>query len=126
MTALQELAVRTQEITKIPTEFRCKQTVTVHDSHIATELFLVAREAVNNIIKHAQAHHIRITLKQIQEDVFLEVWDDGIGIPIEKQSSGIGLQIMAYRASALHGSFKVERNGTVGSRIVCRIPVKAY
>ena len=126
MTALQELAARTHEITKIPTEFRCKQTVTVHDSHIATELFLVAREAVNNIIKHAHANHIRITLKQIQDDVFLEVWDDGIGIPMDKQSGGIGLQIMAYRASALHGSLKIERNGTVGSRVVCRIPVKAH
>jgi len=122
MTALQRLARTNQKLSNIPTEFHCKSIVPVHDANIATQLFMVAREAVNNCVKHSKARHIRITLEVDAAELILEVWDDGIGITRGQESEGIGMQIMAYRAGAMNGSLKIESSEKKGTRLICRVP----
>ena len=126
MAALQNLARTNQERSQIPTEFLCHSRVPVHDAQTATQLFLVAREAVNNCVKHSQAKYIGITLEADATELILEVSDDGIGIDFGPKSEGIGLQIMTYRANAMNGSLKIETSETQGTRLICRVPLNQH
>ena len=122
-TALQSLAKEIQSISGIACHFVCDQSVLLDDSQIATQLFLIAREAINNCIKHSQAHQIRVTLGIVNNVAVLEVWDDGVGIPEDYRTNGIGLHVMAYRANAMSGSLTIEENDRGGTRVLCRIPL---
>ena len=122
-TALQSLAKEIQSISGISCHFVCDQSVLLDDSQIATQLFLIAREAINNCIKHSQAHQIRVTLGIVNNVAVLEVWDDGVGIPEDYRTNGIGLHVMAYRANAMSGSLTIEENDRGGTRVLCRIPL---
>jgi two-component system, chemotaxis family, CheB/CheR fusion protein len=126
MAALQALAKRTEADTGIPCEFHCDPAVLLEDSQVATQLFLIAREAVNNCVKHARASQIRLTLEVVNSDAMLRVWDNGIGIRKEGRVNGIGLHIMAYRAGAMNGTINIERNEAGGTRVVCRISLKKH
>ena len=121
--ALQNLARETEERTKISCQLFCDKNVQLDDARIATQLFLIAREAVNNCVKHAKAHQIRILFRVADSVSTLEVQDDGIGIPDDYRTNGVGLHIMAYRTNAMNGSLRIERLDSCGTQVICRIPL---
>ena len=67
-------------------------------------LYQIAREAVNNSLKHAQAKRIVVTLTVGATVISLAVDDDGIGFePVPGRAAGLGLQSLGLRARALRG-----------------------
>ena len=58
----------------------------------------------------------------VNEEVGLEIVDDGVGIPAER-SAGVGLSSMRERASELGGSCIVERAPKGGTRVLVRLPL---
>ncbi len=80
MAALSDLANRTNQKDKVTCVFDCPQPVLVEDNLVATQLYLIAQEAVHNAVKHARCKNIRISVESDQRLV-LRVQDDGIGIP---------------------------------------------
>ncbi|MHC4094360.1 MAG: PAS domain S-box protein [Planctomycetota bacterium] len=101
MTALQEHAANVEELYDIVCTFKCDRPVLVHEGAVATHLYRIAQEAVNNATKHAQAQRIEITIAADDERrVTLTVRDDGVGLPDDfDRTDGMGLRIMNYRAS---------------------------
>ena len=82
-------------------------------------LALVLREAVTNVVRHANASHCRVELGQVNGHCRLEVCDDGRGgLAVE----GNGLRGMRERVESLGGS--VERDVTRGTRIIVQLPIK--
>jgi GAF domain-containing protein/HAMP domain-containing protein len=73
-------------------------------------LYRIAQEALNNALKHAQAHIVKVQLCQDHRRVMLEVADDGIGFDpaSAKEQSGLGLSGMEERAAALGARMAVE------------------
>jgi signal transduction histidine kinase len=69
-------------------------------------LFSIAREAVNNVVKHSQAAHAVVRLK-LDEPMGLEVTDDGLGFDPHAPSCGVGLTGMRERAAEIGWSFAV-------------------
>ena len=82
-------------------------------------LYRIAQEALNNILKHAQAHHVAVSLCQGQGIVTLEIVDDGIGFdPTEARGGGgIGLRGMEERASAIGASLEIESAAGSGTTV---------
>ena len=72
-------------------------------------VYLIFKEAINNIAKHAQANQATIRLFQEANTLNLEVLDDGIGYEKEEESSGIGLQNIRARVHLLNGTFSIVR-----------------
>jgi signal transduction histidine kinase len=73
-------------------------------------LLLIAKEAINNILKHANATRIDVFLKEQDNLVLLVIQDNGIGMKdTEKTFSGNGLQNMKYRAEKINGNFKIKK-----------------
>jgi signal transduction histidine kinase len=82
-------------------------------------LYGIAREALNNILKHAQASTIAVSLAYDQPTVVLEIRDDGIGFdPDQVQDlGGMGLRGMKERAVQLGGRFVLSSSPESGTLI---------
>lgn len=66
-------------------------------------LLQIVREALANVLKHAQASHAWVRLNQIAGKLRLQIEDDGIGIQKTAARHHYGMAIMEERARALHG-----------------------
>lgn len=90
---------------------------------VASQLYHIAQEALNNVVRHASATRIEVTLRKDGPDVVLTIGDDGVGLAsIQKDDSGRGLRFMRYRASTVHGSLKIVRKKEGGTAVICRVP----
>ena len=87
-------------------------------------LLLIAKEAINNILKHAKSTRIDVFLKEQDNRIFLEIQDNGIGMKdTEKNFSGNGLQNMKNRTEKINGVFKIKSEVGVGTTISCLVPL---
>ena len=86
-------------------------------------LLLIAKEAINNILKHAKSTQIDVSLKSQDMMVLLEIRDNGIGMEDpEKNFSGNGLRNMNYRTEKIDGKFMIKSEVGVGTTITCLVP----
>jgi signal transduction histidine kinase len=93
---------------------------------MATHLYHIAQEAVNNAIKHGHAKIILIRLFAGEHEGTLFIRDDGLGIerPLGPHT-GVGMHIMNYRAGMIGGTLEVRRDQPKGTIVTCRFPVEA-
>ena len=93
-------------------------------------IFYIAEEAVNNARKHAQAAHIWVRLKSLEDDMaLLEIEDDGVGFDVgavdstyEKRGS-LGLVNIRERAELVNGISHIDSAEGKGARIRVVIPL---
>jgi len=124
MSALQQWAGEVEDLFAISCRFQCFTPVLIHDDTVATHLYYVAREAVNNAIKHGHASQIVIRLAADQRQGALTIQDDGYGIGSNVPGNkGMGLHLMNYRARMVGGSLEVQRVSTGGTMVTCLFPV---
>lgn len=93
------------------------------DEKVEFEIYQVALELVNNIIKHAQASEVELHLSENNGLLRLTVSDNGIGFNSELLSKGIGLNSIGSRIDSIQGSWKVESSPANGTRIVAEVPL---
>jgi signal transduction histidine kinase len=121
MVALQGLAENMTERYRVPCSFDSDGVVHVRDTKVATQLYRIAQESVMNAIKHARARRIDIRLEETEEDVTLEVSDDGVGLPSQPQEDGLGLRLMTHGAALVGADFKVQRKSGGGTIVRCSV-----
>jgi hypothetical protein len=93
------------------------------DSHKELFLFRIAQEALNNVIKYANATKSTIILHYEKEELRLAIADNGRGMDLTtKPRIGSGLLNMESRAKLLNGSFHIE-SGNEGTCITVIIPL---
>lgn len=124
MNALRELVESTRTLARIDCEFTCDPVALVADAHIATHLYRIAQEAVNNALKHSQARGIHVSLEDTGELLTLTVRDNGRGAAkASAQGTGMGLRVMKYRADLIGAKLDVDsapRRGTCVTCAVCK------
>jgi len=121
--ALREMVSHAQEQSGVHCEFEWQERLSISDEEIVIHLFRIAQEAIRNALKHARATHLRVTLENVNGAVQLTVEDNGKGLSDSDRSrKGLGLRIMAYRASLIGGDLKLEKGPEGGTRIVCFVP----
>jgi PAS domain S-box-containing protein len=126
MSALQMWAAEVEDIFGISCRFECEPAVLIYDDAMATHLYHIAQEAVNNALKHGHACKILIRLTAENERGMLVVSDDGGGIgEIRGNSQGMGLHIMNYRAGMIGGTLEVASESPRGTTVTCIFPLKA-
>ena len=105
---------------------RCESVapVILRNSAVATHLYRIAQEAVNNALKHGRARSIALRLLTQKEGLELRVEDDGAGMPARKarRTGGMGIQIMLYRARSIGGSLLVRARDFGGTVVSCCVP----
>jgi signal transduction histidine kinase len=87
-------------------------------------IYLVAKEALNNVMKHAHAKEVRLRVRQMGKQMEIEITDNGRGFEPDKTQSGrkgSGLQNMRARMEGLGGQFRVESTPGNGTRLTLTI-----
>ncbi len=88
-----------------------------------TEIYYIVEEALNNILKHANAKSIFVKLKQRKESVFLEIVDNGCGFNYDNvKFGGKGLGNIKERAKRIKGKLKITSSLEHGTKITLVVP----
>jgi signal transduction histidine kinase len=91
-------------------------------------LLRTAQEALANTAKHAAASRVGLTLSYFDDEVVLDVRDDGRGFDPQSVGSaagGFGLVAMRQRIEGLSGTLDVESEPGLGTAISARVPAAA-
>jgi len=123
--ALEQAALKLCGDAKLSCQFRQRGKKLNLSGEIQNELFRIAQEALVNVVKHAQAKSVCITLESQAGRVCLSIKDDGIGLATAKrpdQSHGFGMGTMRERAQGIGGRFRVESRPGRGTTIRVEVP----
>jgi PAS domain S-box-containing protein len=125
LSALHKWANEVEQLFRIGCNFRCERPIEIHDANLATNLYRIAQEAVNNAIRHGKSRNIFIGLSGKSGIGTLTIQDDGEGFPKKPPAQpGAGLSIMNYRADMVGGSLKVQPNEGRGVTVTCMFPLR--
>src|SRR5262249_31618880 len=80
LAALEDLAADTTEKSGVLVHFSSPEHLSVADHAVATHLFRIAQEAVNNALRHGHPHQINLALHGEGDSLSLTIEDDGVGI----------------------------------------------
>jgi signal transduction histidine kinase len=88
-------------------------------------VFRIVQEALANVLKHARATAVEVTVEIVEPWLLVRVRDDGIGVPPERLLAlrTHGLAAMRQRARGLGGHWHVRRPATGGTEIEVRLPL---
>lgn len=98
------------------------------DSKIAIFLYRMFQEAVNNILKHSEADEVIVTLEQKNQELTLQVADNGIGVKYSElqslleSSTGNGLRNIKHRCKLIGAKFNMESRENIGTFISINLP----
>ncbi len=92
---------------------------------VESGLYRIAQEVLNNVLKHAAAQSITVSLCRAEEAVILEIMDDGAGFDMAaaREQGGLGLAGMQERAAEINGRLTIDSKPGQGTRV--RIEVAA-
>ena len=97
----------------------------VRDPALATALFRIVQEALNNVVRHAQAANVWVDLQSNETDLILRVRDDGKGMAITSGYSGMGLSSMRERARGVGGRLEIDSAPGEGCSVTLRLALSA-
>ncbi|MBV9463472.1 MAG: sensor histidine kinase, partial [Verrucomicrobiae bacterium] len=122
-TAFQKLADNTSQRYGVECRFASEGEVNLRDSALASQLYRIAQEAITNSIRHAKANRIDLRLAKIGGVLDLTIIDNGTGLRSSSGTDGLGVRIMAHRASVIGGTFEISNAAQGGASVRCRCPL---
>jgi len=93
------------------------------DASIRREVFLVFKEAVNNLVRHSGCRTADIEFRASDDSLTLRLSDDGQGFDVTQESEGHGLVSMRERATAIGGTFYVSSSQGQGTTVTLAVPL---
>lgn len=122
MSALEELSASVANLYGIRCFCDVQHPVLVHDHLVATHLYRIAQEAINNALRHGHSTIISVRLSGRGTRLCLMVQDNGSGFPTSSgPKTGMGLHLMNYRARAIGGTIEIGPAPTQGTLVTCRV-----
>jgi signal transduction histidine kinase len=119
-TALHDVITELTNDTPLRTTVRMSGPVSVVPGYLAEHAEAVLREAVSNVVRHAKADELLITIS-VDDDLVIDVTDNGIGVPDTVARSG--LHNLRQRAVDAGGMFTLGRREGGGTRLVWTAPL---
>lgn len=90
------------------------------------ELIRIGKEALNNIVKHARASRVAISLRYGKRHAVLNISDNGCGFRLAaspERQEGFGLVSMRSRAKEVGGNVRIHSEPGRGTRVVALLPI---
>jgi len=96
------------------------------DEETQLHLLRIAQEAVQNAVRHGNASHISIFLKESERHLTLSIKDDGTGFQFETTNSekGVGLTAMKQRMELLNGTLDIESSTGEGATVRAEVSLR--
>jgi signal transduction histidine kinase len=122
--ALERLTDSFREQTGIAVAFHSALPAERLSPEIETALYRIVQESLTNIVKHARAGGVSITLGRKRSAVTVVVEDDGVGFdPARTREEGLGLIGMRERVALVGGRLTIESRPGAGTTFVAEVPV---
>ena len=86
-------------------------------------LFRGGQSALANVSEHAGATRVRVTLSYLDDEVVLDIRDDGVGFEFPAPH-GFGFAAMRQRLDELDGSLEVETGPGAGTTVRAAVPIR--
>ena len=93
---------------------------------VATCLYRIAQESLNNVVRHAKASRIEVALAQSSMGLTFTITDNGVGFLPDlprAESGGLGLLSMKERVALVGGTLRIESTIDTGTRLQASIPL---
>ncbi len=110
-------------VSGIPVDISIEGRLTRLTDEQKTGLFRVVQESLTNVLRHARAKRVSVTLKESSDRLVLLVSDDGCGIDPGRPRRGLGLLGMEERVRELGGAFSVHSAPGGGTTVRAEIPL---
>ncbi len=125
VSAVRRRLVSVEERAGIATRFVCSGIDRLPDD-LEVELHRFLHEALNNVLRHARASHLTVSLSRSDGTVTVQIDDDGSGFDVETglQSGGLGLTSMRERAERLGGQLVLHSRTGHGTQIRLDVPIE--
>jgi PAS domain S-box-containing protein len=122
--ALQQLMEEFELRTGVTTATDVEPEAAVLLASDAAEVIQIAKEALSNIRRHAEARQVRLSLRRDERQVQLAIEDDGEGFDVRlPRGLGRGLRNLEERATQLGGRLRVESAPGQGSAVMISVPL---
>ena len=124
--AIRLLTEYTSQTSNIQVTYESNYGQTRLNSNLEVNLYRIAQEALNNILKHSKATEAKVILKKNKAEIELIISDNGVGFDeksIKKETIiNNGLPNMQTRVRLLGGQMQIQAKSTKGTRITVKIP----
>lgn len=120
--AVAGVAERWSALNGIPVQVTTTGTVRPIDPEAEFALLRAAQEALANVARHAHATRVGVTISYMENEVALDVRDDGVGFDPALLDGGFGLVAMRQRITALSGTLQIEAEPGGGTAISACVP----
>ena len=122
-TAVEDMRVEIEQDTGTSCLLQWDDEIDISDDLLASNLFYIIKEAVDNAITHGNAGNIIISLSGDAGSIVLSLEDDGTGPGNAPETiEGLGIKIMRYRAWIIGASIELKRNRGGGLTVTCVLP----
>jgi two-component system sensor histidine kinase UhpB len=126
VSALTELTTKVAGLSGIVIDRRFDPDLPPLSAEIELAIYRIAQESLTNVIRHADASHVEVSLENGLESVVLRVLDDGRGLDPSALSSGDGgLRGMRERAVLVGGALAIKEGRTGGVEVRLEVPAGA-
>jgi signal transduction histidine kinase len=123
--ALTGVAERWSALNGIPAQVTTTGTARPIDAGAEFALLRAAQEALANVARHAHATRVGLTISYMENEVALDVRDDGVGFDPAAPGHGFGLVAMRQRIAGLSGTLQVESEPGGGTAVSACVPTAA-
>ena len=117
--ALRRLAEESSHLLRMDCCFETGGHALVFNNDVATNLYRIAQESISNAARHGGATRVVVRLTVGVETGTLTIEDNGQGMAAPRQTGGMGMRIMRYRAEMCGGALRIEPALPTGTVINC-------
>lgn len=114
------VAWQTRELAKhsgLQVDLRLGEPGLVRGEVLSTALFRIVQESLTNVVRHASATTVGVTLTRVDDTLVLRIEDNGVGVPEAPNLGGIGMVSMRERARAVGANLRVFRREGGGTTV---------
>jgi signal transduction histidine kinase len=129
--ALRRVVERWKQESRIKTDFTVTGEPQALHPELEVTLMRAMQEALANVLKHTRAQQVNVTLSYMDDQVALDIQDDGCGFDPEnpprspdRVGVGYGLQAMNERVVQLGGEVIIESAPELGTTVAIQIPME--
>jgi len=122
MDLLQSLINDLEKNTTLKAALRFDLNGEIKDDDLKLNIYRIIQEQVNNIIKHAAAKNVNISVQPIDHSIQIITNDDGKGFDVNKTKMGIGISNMMNRIETFNGKMEIISSPGNGCKTTIEIP----
>ncbi|MDI9864096.1 histidine kinase [Flectobacillus sp. DC10W] len=107
---------------KLNLDFHIEEDINLGNKRFELEIYSICLELINNILKHSEATKANISIYVLDNELIVEVYDNGVGMDINNLKAGMGLKNVINRVESNNGQVKIISSQSEKTSIFCTFP----